>query len=143
MSPIKLSICIPTFNRAKLLTNCLQSIFLNHDRADLNIQICISDNGSTDETEQVVRRAQDNINIDYRKNEYNLGIPQNFLQVVAMASGDFIWLIGDDDLLMPTALKTVIELIKNNSAVDSEFIVSFKIFSFVSYFLSINDFLKN
>ena len=125
MSSVKLSICIPTFNRAKCLVNCLESILLNVDRLNLAFQICVSDNCSTDDTEQVVRAAQERMPIDYQRNSKNVGIPQNFLNVVEMAKGDFVWLIGDDDLLMPMALKKVIELIENNPCVDYFYINAF------------------
>ena len=46
-----LSICIPTFNRGKYLTNCLQSILSNHELCNSAVQICVSNNGSTDDSE--------------------------------------------------------------------------------------------
>ena len=55
---MKLSICIPTYNRAKHLTNCLNSIILCGSQSTLKFQVCISDNHSTDETEEVVRNAK-------------------------------------------------------------------------------------
>ena len=67
----------------------------------------MSDNCSTDQTEEVVRRLEASIDIRYQKNAENLGIPANFLNVVAMARGEFVWLLGDDDLLMPNALEKI------------------------------------
>ncbi len=87
--------------------------------------MCVSDNCSTDGTEQVVREAQADIAIKYRKNSSNLGIPRNFLHVVAMAEGDFVWLLGDDDLLMPGALRELSGLIDRHPEVDFFFINSF------------------
>jgi glycosyltransferase involved in cell wall biosynthesis len=115
---MKLSICIPTYNRAAHLMNCLNSIILCGSQADLNFQVCISDNNSIDETEEVVRHAQSIIEIKYHKNTSNLGIPRNFLNVVSMADGDFVWLIGDDDLLMPNAIVELYKLIEAHPIVD-------------------------
>ena len=122
---MKLSICIPTFNRAAHLTNCLNSIILCNSRSDLEFQVCISDNHSTDETEEVVCHAQSVIEIKYHKNTSNLGIPRNFLNVVSMADGDFIWLIGDDDLLMPNAIVELYKLIDAHPTVDFFYVNSF------------------
>lgn len=122
---MKLSICIPTYNRAEHLTNCLNSIILCKSRSNCKFEICISDNGSNDETEDVVRQAQSKICIKYHKNESNLGIPRNFLKVVSMADGDFVWLIGDDDLLMPHAITALYLLIENHPNVDFFFVNSF------------------
>ena len=96
---MKISICIPTRNRAALLTNCLQSIIVNRLNSATDFEVCVSDNGSTDETELVVRRAQKIIDIKYSKNAENLGIPVNFIKVVDMAEGDFVWLIGNRNAL--------------------------------------------
>ncbi|MBT6226808.1 MAG: glycosyltransferase family 2 protein [Candidatus Scalindua sp.] len=115
---MKISICIPTYNRAKFLKNCINSIVSSISLSDFEVQVCISDNCSTDQTEDVVRDAQSILNIKYHKNSSNLGIPRNFINVVSMAEGDFIWLIGDDDLLMPNAIEALINLISGHPGVD-------------------------
>ena len=88
-------------------------------------EVCISDNCSADNTEEVVRKAQKKINIKYHKNETNLGIPRNFLNVVSMATGEFAWLIGDDDLLLPHTLKKMALLFAENPAVDFFYVNSY------------------
>lgn len=122
---MKISICIPTYNRAVHLTNCLRSIISNKARLPIDFQVCVSDNCSTDETESVVSFAQREIAIKYKKNPSNLGIPKNFLNAVKMADGEFVWLIGDDDLLLPYALDQLSELINKYSDVDYFYINSF------------------
>ncbi|MCH9770196.1 MAG: glycosyltransferase [Gammaproteobacteria bacterium] len=113
-----LSICIPTYNRSKHLENCLNSIMISARSLSGEIEVCISDNASTDRTESVVASAKRSLNIAYKKNKVNLGIPQNFLNVVNMARGEFVWLIGDDDLLMPSGIADLIQLINTNSNTD-------------------------
>lgn len=122
---MKLSICIPTYNRAKHLANCLNSIILCNSRSELEFEVCVSDNCSTDDTEDVVRHAQSAIQIKYQRNADNLGIPRNFLNVVSMAEGDFAWLIGDDDLLMPNAIVELYSLIDNHPKVDFFYVNTF------------------
>lgn len=121
----KLSICIPTYNRAKHLENCLESIAsLNSERKKM-LEICVSDNGSTDDTIEVVKRVGEKIPINYKRNSTNLGIPQNFINVVAMAKGEFAWLIGDDDLLMPNMFDKLLTLFEINPDVDFFYINAF------------------
>lgn len=122
---MKLSICIPTYNRAMHLANCLNSIILCNSRSDLKFQVCVSDNNSTDETDEVVRGAQSSVDIKYHKNSSNLGMPRNFLNVVSMADGEFVWLIGDDDLLMPNAIEELYKLIGEHPGVDFFYVNSF------------------
>jgi glycosyltransferase involved in cell wall biosynthesis len=115
---VRISICIPTYNRAAHLSNCLQSIVSNKSRFTIDFEVCVSDNCSTDGTEKVVRRVQANMDIRYQKNSENLGVPGNFINVVAMARGEFVWLLGDDDLLMPYALEKLNILIGSHPRVD-------------------------
>lgn len=122
---MKLSICIPTFNRASHLRNCLNSIPASAFGTRDDFEVCVSDNGSTDMTRQVVEEAQRRIPVRYSRNERNLGIPLNFLEVVKMARGNFAWLLGDDDLLVPGALQKMIELIDRHPKVDFFYINSF------------------
>ena len=122
---VTLSICVPTYNRAQHLADCLRSIRSLTSRSTTTLQVCVSDNGSADDTEQVVRAAQAEMPIRYRRNARNLGIPQNFLNVVEMADGDFVWLVGDDDLLMPHALEAIVSLIEHNPDVDFFYVNAF------------------
>jgi len=122
---MKLSICIPTYNRASYLANCLSSIIICSLNTDIKFQVCISDNNSTDGTEDVVKNAQIRLEINYHKNLTNLGHARNFLNVVSMAEGDFIWLLGDDDLLMPYAIEELYKLINDHPDVDFFYVNSY------------------
>jgi len=98
---------------------------LGHDQ----IQVCVSDNGSDDKTKEIVNKYKKKLNIKYHRYSNNKGRVKNFLKVVRMADGVFTWLIGDDDLLMPDAIKQVLNLIKLNSDVDFFYINSFNLSS--------------
>ena len=121
----RLSVCIPTYNRAKHLANCLHSISRCFLYSDLKFEVCVSDNNSGDETAEVVQKAQLLMPIKYHKNKNNIGYARNYQKVVSMAGGEFIWLIGDDDLLMPYAIKRIYELVENHPNVDFFFLNSF------------------
>jgi len=124
---MNLSICIPTYNRAKHLQNCLQSINIAAKQLDgnLKVEICISDNCSSDSTEDVVKRSNLTLPFKYCRNKSNLGIARNFLNVIDMAEGDFAWLVGDDDLITPDALMRLCELIDAHPNVDFFYVNAF------------------
>ncbi|MBN1169543.1 glycosyltransferase [Candidatus Micrarchaeota archaeon] len=114
---VKLSICIPTYNRAKFLPDALDSI-LNQitDENKDKVEICISDNCSTDNTEELIRSYQKKspVPIVYHKNEKNMGADYNYLKVIDIAHGDFCWFLGSDDKMEPKAIDTVLlELLSN------------------------------
>ena len=120
----KLSICIPTYNRCDHLNNCLNSICLNNINSS-NIEICISDNNSTDKTFDIVSQYKKKFNIKYNKNSENIGVAKNILKSVDMSTSKFCWIIGDDDLLMNDAIKTVLYLLDKHKKTDYFFINSF------------------
>ena len=96
----KLSICIPTFNRSKLLIEMLASLV---DQARLyDIPIYISDDNSTDDTVLAVEAfARDIYELIFVKvNDSQVGFDRNLLRATSMASSDYIWLVPDDDLAL-------------------------------------------
>jgi glycosyltransferase involved in cell wall biosynthesis len=117
----KLSVCIPTYNRSVHLRNCLSSIVENNFGCD-KIQICVSDNASTDNTSEVIQEFKERLNLKISKNEENLGMVGNFLKVIDMADGEFTWMVGDDDLLMPDALASLLRLLESKPGIDYFFV---------------------
>ena len=90
----------------------------NNIRPEINYQVCISDNCSTDDTESVVKSYKDKLNIKYANNKKNFGRTQNYLNVVDMADGEFIWLLGDDDLLHSYAINDLSLLLIEHQSCD-------------------------
>src|SRR6266850_2160083 len=91
VAPPLLSLCVPTYNRADRLEASLgaltKSIRLSPNRD--RIQLCISDNGSTDRTQDVLaglQRAAD-INIVCKRAPDNTGFSQSMLNAVRAADG--------------------------------------------------------
>ncbi|MDM8546571.1 glycosyltransferase family 2 protein [Candidatus Venteria ishoeyi] len=89
------SIGIPTCNRADLIEQTLQSAI----RQDYpNLEIIISDNASTDQTEEICSRLQKEYNnIIYIKHPSNMGATDNFNFVLKQAKGQYFMWLGDDD----------------------------------------------
>ncbi len=111
-----LSICIPSYNRARFLPDLLKSITLQYND---RVEIVICDNGSTDETEEVSLSWQENHpRIVYERFEKNVGPDRCFLKSVEKASGTYCWLIGDDDVLEPGGLQKVLEVLEKNSELE-------------------------
>lgn len=120
-----LSICIPNYNRGKYLNNCLNSILIAKLFSSIKFEICISDNGSTDNISSIVNfYKKQKLIINYKRSRKNLGFGANFHKVVKMAKGEFIWIIGNDDLLYPHALKKLEGLFSKNKDVDFYFVNS-------------------
>lgn len=110
-----ISVCIPTFNRPKSLLNCLNSLSLQTNK---NFEVCISDNCSKKNIKKLILPFRKKLNIRFNKNSKNLGFALNLLKVSKMAKGEFIWFLGDDDLLVKDAIQTLTKLIKKNGKSD-------------------------
>jgi len=109
-----LSICIPTWNRSKILDISLKN-FLDQIK-DVNLpelELYVSDNCSEDETEQVVKKyISQGLPITYNRNESNIGAAGNFVKCMQWASGKYILLLGDDDVLKQGALKYILDMLR-------------------------------
>ena len=118
---ILLSICIPTYNRAQLLKEAIESVLAQIDETNIDkIEIVVSDNASTDETDVVVNNIIKNAKpaIKYFMNGNNVGMDNNCQLLVERACGRYVWLLGSDDLLSSGALKRVLRELAGQEQVD-------------------------
>lgn len=115
-----LSICIPTYNRAEYIKETLRSIFdqIEPEFAQ-TVEVCISDNASSDNTESVIVQLQkvSPIQIVYSRNEKNEGADRNYMKVVSLARGEYCWFMGSDDLLAPGALKSILDRLQSRHSI--------------------------
>jgi glycosyltransferase involved in cell wall biosynthesis len=110
---IVLSICIPTYNRAPRLNAVLEAIsneiklFPNEWRA--SIEVCISDNGSTDKTQNVIAKWKKRLHISSSRNATNMGYDVNAVKAIQLAKGKFAMCMGDDDTFVKGSLERLVE----------------------------------
>ncbi len=110
------SIITPSFNRIKFLEPCLQSILAQNYP---NIEHVIVDGGSTDGTVDVLARYQKEYPHKIRYiSEPDRGAGEALNKGLALAKGDiFSFLCSDDLLVVPEAIKTVVNFFHNNQMV--------------------------
>jgi glycosyltransferase involved in cell wall biosynthesis len=91
----KVSIGIPVFNGAKTLAKTIEAV-INQDYT--NLEIIISDNCSTDETQSIAEEYQKkDSRIKYIRQDKNYGMTSNFSKVFGYTTGDFfMWAAHDD-----------------------------------------------
>lgn len=90
-----MTIAIPTYNRAHLLA---RSILSAQQQTHKNIEIIISDNNSSDDTESVCRNLAANDNrIHYFRQSRNIGGTENFNWLLSRGNGAYFMWLGDDD----------------------------------------------
>ena len=115
MGEIKLSICIATLNRSAFIGTTLESIIC---QATEQVEIVVLDGASTDNTEEVVRGYRESFpRLSYVRQRANMGVDHDFAEAVSLARGEYCWLFSDDDVLLPGAIRAVLDAIGNNYGV--------------------------
>lgn len=110
------SVCIPTYNRAQKLQRAVDALFSSTYK---NLEIIISDNASSDDTENVCLTLEKlDSRIKYYRHPENRGPTTNFEFARSRATGKYFLWHGDDDYLDPEYINIcVTELEKDSSLV--------------------------
>lgn len=109
-----LSICIPTYNRADALQNCLDSIVYNELAASGVIEIVVCDNASTDETQILMQKYTELEYVKYYRNEENIGVIYNTIKVIDVATGEFRKLLNDYSVFSKDSLEILYNQVVSN-----------------------------
>jgi len=122
---IFLSFAIPTYNRDSFLEKLLTSILPQVEEFKGDVEVCIYNNSSTDNTRQVVETFIKKYPGIIKYQENNTGSPNhdNVINLSKMTSGNFVWFFGDDDSIIPKGFKEVVDFIKKNSRKNTGLVV--------------------
>jgi GT2 family glycosyltransferase len=104
------TVCIPTYNRRRLLSASLQSVL---DQTCDDVEIIVSDNASTDDTEDYVR-AIDDPRLRYDRLPENIGLFGNLSRCLHLGSGRYRVMLPDDDLMLPGNLRQKVHFLESN-----------------------------
>jgi glycosyltransferase involved in cell wall biosynthesis len=96
------SVIIPTYNRPRVLAECLQALGRQTVRPEM-FEVIVVDDGSTDETEQFCRNFQPNYSFQYLR-QLNAGAGAARRRGVQHARGDYLALFNDDTIAAPELL---------------------------------------
>jgi len=106
------SVCIPTYNSAKYLRECIESVLA---QTWTDFELVVSDNASTDATCQIVRSYSDP-RIRLHRIEPFVGIAGNFNHALGLARGKYVKFLCYDDRLEPTCLEKQVAMLERNPA---------------------------
>jgi glycosyltransferase involved in cell wall biosynthesis len=109
----RVSIVIPTYNRADLLPFTLNST-LNQTHADL--EIIVVDNASTDDTPQYM--AQFAGRVRYIRKPVNKGLVDSYNMGIRESSGELIMLLDSDDTIHPGTIATQVKYLDQHPHMD-------------------------
>jgi glycosyltransferase involved in cell wall biosynthesis len=109
-----ISVIIPTYNRAHLINRAIRSVL---NQTYPHFELIVVDDGSTDNTEEVVKGFQDS-RIVYLRHDTNRGGSAARNTGIKAARGEYIAFQDSDDEWMPTKLEKQIELFKQDEKGD-------------------------
>lgn len=106
-----LSICIPTYNRAAYLQQCLAAVLPQAEAA--HVPVIVSDNASSDSTREVAESfAKDFRQLIFIRQPTNLGHDLNHKEILKHATSTFAWLLGDDDVIAEGAIARLLSFLR-------------------------------
>jgi len=107
LDKIKISICMPTRNRANFIGTAIESII---SQADDSIEIVVVDGASCDNTQEVVFGYRKKFrNLVYCRQDENGGVDRDMAKAIALARGEYCWLFSDDDALKPGSIERMLK----------------------------------
>lgn len=102
------SIGLPVRNAGSRVAGVVASVLAQDHPA---IELVISDNASTDDTEQVCRRlSEQDARIVYHRQPADIGLLDNFVFTIRAATGTYFRWIGDDDRLEPELVSRCLQV---------------------------------
>jgi glycosyltransferase involved in cell wall biosynthesis len=118
MNRPRLSILIPTYNRAGMLVQTLDSL-VTQTYLPEDVEVIVSDDGSTDETLEVVERYRERVpSLRVYAQTSNLGGSENWAFLLAKAEGELVFLLCHDDAIAPDFLETCLPLFGDDPKLD-------------------------
>ena len=111
---VKVSVCIPTYNRSHYLQYAINSV-LNQSYTDYELIIC--DDASPDDTGTVVSQYQDS-RIRYIQHPQNIGRSKNMRSGFSAATGEYFLKFDDDDAIAPEFLAKTVAILDTNPEAD-------------------------
>jgi glycosyltransferase involved in cell wall biosynthesis len=106
----KVTIAIPTYNRAELLDASLRCVL---DQTYPDFEILVLDNASMDNTEAVVRSFGDR-RIRYVRNAANIGLFRNWSRAIELNHSPYLGILQDDDELLPDFIQESVAALERN-----------------------------
>lgn len=110
-----LTIGIPTYNRRVFLQECMERLLPQIEENCEQVELYISDNCSSDDTSDFLKQiALNHPVVNYYIQSENFGAERNFISIFNHASGKYVWILSDDDIVVDNGVKHILEYLGKN-----------------------------
>lgn len=105
------SVIIPTYNRGYCIVEAIQSV---QNQIYKNIEIIVVDDGSTDNTQEIVKaKSKEDVRIKYYYISHS-GVSDARNYGIQAAKGDFLSFLDSDDIYLPEKIETHVSFLQQN-----------------------------
>lgn len=111
----QITIAIPTYKRAHLLRETLESCLAQQTNSSFVIMVVDNNPERECETEQLLREYEAIPHLFYYKNTENVGMTGNWNKLFELAQTDFVVMLHDDDLLYEDHIERINFILKKNN----------------------------
>jgi glycosyltransferase involved in cell wall biosynthesis len=109
--PPELSVVLATLNRGRFIGETLESLL---SQAPQEVDVVVVDGASSDQTPEVIERLRSRYpRLTYHRLPVNSGFDRDYDRAVELATGEFCWLMSDDDVAAPGAVARVLEAVRS------------------------------
>ena len=120
------SVCVTTYHSSEFVIETLDSIYR---QSYPNIELIVSDDGSTDDTVEKVQQWLSESGHKFTKTFLltvgeNTGLTANYTRALRQASGEWVKTIAGDDFLYPDAIESFVSFVQERKAEDIALVVS-------------------
>jgi len=114
MDKLLVSICIPVYNGARYLQECLDSVMAQTFE---DFEVIAVDDGSTDDSQNILKSYQEKFpKLKVHINSTNLGLVGNWNRCLELAKGEWIKFVFQDDLISPECLSHMMKAASDTQA---------------------------
>jgi glycosyltransferase involved in cell wall biosynthesis len=125
-----LSVIVPTFNRANLLSRSLPLLIKTLEKSSLNdVEVILADNNSSDATPDIARNISElnkvsKVKFSVIRHQENIGVIPSLFGAMKITKGDYVTFVGDDDGLFSEGLEGMLAWLRTQPdfsiAIESE-----------------------
>ncbi|MFC8041992.1 glycosyltransferase family 2 protein [Nocardia sp. NPDC057353] len=105
---VSLSVCVPAYQAGRTLEPTMRSILSQ----DVEFELLVLDNASTDETGEIAA-SFDDPRVRVERNDSTLRIGDNWNRAIRHSTGELVKVVCADDILLPGALATQLEVMRD------------------------------
>lgn len=114
---VQLSIVIPTIGRIDFIKRSLIALTKQTITDHSLFEVCIFDNASIDCTNTILSDFKASFAFYHKRSSIRLPIDRSHHEAASMATGDYIWFLGDDDIPEHDAVETILKTIAQHNPV--------------------------